>query len=377
MTNGEWGPHMRAMLGGPGTRGVEHQRIRRLFVIAAVALFVAAVGSGCGSKRRRPRRARRRPASRCRARRRPARALSTRSPGTLPGGEPTTPRPAQGGRLRPLFRELTAQRHAGAVLARLEARSGDRRIVDAARPLTIVYTIRQDAKFWDGNPVTVDDVIFSLKRNMDPKTGSIWIGLLQQRQEHHPDGTLGGHRQVQQARRALQQGDGHQRRRHRREGLRAEGRRGQVRLGHERDGQRALQARELEVGQRDRARGQPGLLGPSLRPKVQKVTLKFIADTSTITSALLVGRDRRRLRGAGDQHPGPQVGIERQALLRPQRLAVRGRISKPERAPWATPNCARRSRWRSTAGDRREGLQRRRPMPNKTIRRRRAWDPRR
>ena len=37
-----------------------------------------------------------------------------------------------------------------------------------------VYAIRTDAKFWDGNPVTADDVVYSLSRNMDPKSGSIW-----------------------------------------------------------------------------------------------------------------------------------------------------------------------------------------------------------
>ena len=44
-------------------------------------------------------------------------------------------------------------------------------------PKTLVYTIRQDAKFWDGNPVTADDVVYSLNRNMDPKSGSIWIAF--------------------------------------------------------------------------------------------------------------------------------------------------------------------------------------------------------
>ena len=51
--------------------------------------------------------------------------------------------------------------------------------------MTIVYTIRQDAKFWDGNPVTADDVVFSLKRHMDPEDGLDLGRLLQQRQEHH------------------------------------------------------------------------------------------------------------------------------------------------------------------------------------------------
>jgi peptide/nickel transport system substrate-binding protein len=42
-------------------------------------------------------------------------------------------------------------------------------------PLTLVYQIRQDAKFWDGNPVTADDVVFSLARQMDPN--GVWYAM--------------------------------------------------------------------------------------------------------------------------------------------------------------------------------------------------------
>jgi peptide/nickel transport system substrate-binding protein len=42
-------------------------------------------------------------------------------------------------------------------------------------PLTLVYQIRQDAKFWDGNPVTADDVVFSLARQMDPL--GVWYAM--------------------------------------------------------------------------------------------------------------------------------------------------------------------------------------------------------
>ncbi len=44
-------------------------------------------------------------------------------------------------------------------------------------PVTLVFTIRQDAKFWDGNPVTVDDVIFSMERQRDFASGAIYAGL--------------------------------------------------------------------------------------------------------------------------------------------------------------------------------------------------------
>ena len=41
-------------------------------------------------------------------------------------------------------------------------------------PQTYVYQIRDDVMFWDGTPMTVDDVVFSLKRHLDPAEGSYW-----------------------------------------------------------------------------------------------------------------------------------------------------------------------------------------------------------
>ncbi|MBK5232909.1 MAG: ABC transporter substrate-binding protein [Thermoleophilia bacterium] len=41
-------------------------------------------------------------------------------------------------------------------------------------PLTFVYTIRSGVKFTDGNPLTAEDVAFSLNRNLDPALGSYW-----------------------------------------------------------------------------------------------------------------------------------------------------------------------------------------------------------
>ena len=39
-------------------------------------------------------------------------------------------------------------------------------------PLTYVYTVRKGVKFWDGTPLTADDVAFSLGRHLDPKLAS-------------------------------------------------------------------------------------------------------------------------------------------------------------------------------------------------------------
>ncbi len=41
-------------------------------------------------------------------------------------------------------------------------------------PTTWVYTIRREVTFWDGKPLTADDVAFSLSRHLDPKVGSFY-----------------------------------------------------------------------------------------------------------------------------------------------------------------------------------------------------------
>lgn len=41
-------------------------------------------------------------------------------------------------------------------------------------PVTFVIELRDDVSFWDGSPVTADDVVYSLQRNLDP--ASQWFG---------------------------------------------------------------------------------------------------------------------------------------------------------------------------------------------------------
>ncbi|TAK29882.1 MAG: ABC transporter substrate-binding protein [Myxococcaceae bacterium] len=42
--------------------------------------------------------------------------------------------------------------------------------------LTWTIGIRDDVTFWDGSPMTMDDVVYSLKRHNDPAEGSYWTG---------------------------------------------------------------------------------------------------------------------------------------------------------------------------------------------------------
>ncbi|MEU6663124.1 ABC transporter substrate-binding protein [Streptomyces sp. NPDC046821] len=43
-------------------------------------------------------------------------------------------------------------------------------------PTTWVYRLRKGVTFHDGTPLTADDVVFSLNRNLQPKLGSYWSG---------------------------------------------------------------------------------------------------------------------------------------------------------------------------------------------------------
>jgi peptide/nickel transport system substrate-binding protein len=45
---------------------------------------------------------------------------------------------------------------------------------DWADDTTFVIKLRRDVRFWDGTPMTAQDVAFSLQRNMDPKSGSVY-----------------------------------------------------------------------------------------------------------------------------------------------------------------------------------------------------------
>jgi peptide/nickel transport system substrate-binding protein len=42
---------------------------------------------------------------------------------------------------------------------------------------TLVFTVNPKAKFWDGNPVTAADVVYSLDRQMNPKLGGFYTGV--------------------------------------------------------------------------------------------------------------------------------------------------------------------------------------------------------
>ena len=46
--------------------------------------------------------------------------------------------------------------------------------VDNPDPTTYMYKLREGVKFSNGDPLTADDAVFSLKRNLDPDSGTFW-----------------------------------------------------------------------------------------------------------------------------------------------------------------------------------------------------------
>ena len=48
--------------------------------------------------------------------------------------------------------------------------------VDKPDDLTQIYTLRDDVTFWDGTPMTADDVAYSLNRQLNPDNGSYFVG---------------------------------------------------------------------------------------------------------------------------------------------------------------------------------------------------------
>ena len=153
-------------------------------------------------------------------------------------------------------------------------------------PVTLVYQIRQDAKFWDGNPVTADDVVFSLTRQMDPEAGGIWYGVFASVESIEKTGpsevtvkflmpnelfakSVGAGVIVEQAF-VEQAGKDYG-------------------TGTNIMGSGPYKLVSWTSGANIELEASADYWDANLKPKVQAVTLEFLTDTGTITSALLSG----------------------------------------------------------------------------------------
>ncbi|MBW8481230.1 ABC transporter substrate-binding protein [Actinomadura parmotrematis] len=60
--------------------------------------------------------------------------------------------------------------------------------VDHPDPLTYVFHLRKGATFWDGKPVTPEDVVYSVRRVLNPALGSSWVGWAAHMKSIEPTG---------------------------------------------------------------------------------------------------------------------------------------------------------------------------------------------
>ncbi len=272
------------------TRGRTRPGKRILGVLCVTVLLLAAVLlSSCGSSNE--------PASTA-STAAASGLVSSTTPGTgtldsivwaLPLGEPTTLDPVKAGDYGPCF--VSSQLHDTLVRysPEWELGPGIAESWDYVNDKTLIFTIRQNAKFWDGNPVTADDVLYSLQRSATWDSGSIWAGFFSNVKSMkktgdwevtikfaNPDELLlkelatsaGGIVEKSYVEKVGDQKYG---------------------AGMNVMGSGPYKITSWKSGSEIALEAVPGYWDANLQPKVQKVALKFITDTSTLTSALLSG----------------------------------------------------------------------------------------
>jgi peptide/nickel transport system substrate-binding protein len=271
------------------SRRSQHRRWLSLAVLLAImAVLVAVAVTACGESEETPS-----------GGKTPAEGLQSTTPaadGTvdhitwnLNFGEPTTIDPIKAGDYGPCF--VSSQLHDTLVRysPEWELGPGIAEKWDQVDDLTLVYTIRQDAKFWDGNPVTADDVLYSLQRCADWDTGSIWASFFDNVKSmkktgpweitvkfSKPDelfnkemGTVAGGI----VEKAYVEKVGNEK----------------YGSGTKVMGSGPYKITSWESGKEITLEAMPTYWDANLIPKVATATLTFISDTSTITSAILSG----------------------------------------------------------------------------------------
>lgn len=94
----------------------------------------------------------------------------------LPYGEPTTIDPAKTGDFSSNSVVTNLCESLLQIQPDFSTKPGLAESVDQPDPTTIVFTLRDGVSFWDGQPLTADDVVYSLERNTDPAVQGINAG---------------------------------------------------------------------------------------------------------------------------------------------------------------------------------------------------------
>lgn len=95
----------------------------------------------------------------------------------LPAGEPTTLDPMRAGATSESTVVANLCEHVLAVEPDFSVGPGLATSADWVDPRTFVIELRRGVRFWDGAAMTADDVVWSLRRNIDPRAQSIYAGV--------------------------------------------------------------------------------------------------------------------------------------------------------------------------------------------------------
>lgn len=92
----------------------------------------------------------------------------------LPWGEPTSLDPAKVGDYSPAAVESNLCEGLVSIDPEFRTHPGLAEKISRPDDKTIVFDLRTNVKFWNGDKMTPEDVVYSLKRNTDNKVGSFW-----------------------------------------------------------------------------------------------------------------------------------------------------------------------------------------------------------
>ena len=213
------------------------------------------------------------------------------------------------------------------------------------RPTTFVITLKDGVTFWDGKPVTADDVVYQPAARRDPKLGGFYPQVFARVKSIKATGARDRHDEAQAARLLVRRRAVADGRRRPREGVRS---RPTARSSAPSTAARCAPGRTRSTRGRParaHASSRTTTTGTRPRPKVAKIDFKGVPGRAVADLGLPHRRARRLLpAGAGDARPAQGASNLKVGTEGPSFGDRRDRRSRASRACSATSGCARRCR---------------------------------
>ncbi|MBN1527522.1 MAG: ABC transporter substrate-binding protein [Thermoleophilaceae bacterium] len=258
----------------------------------------------------------------------------------LPYGEPVTIDPIQAGDYAPDFMVSQMCDFLLRFNPKWELEPGLAESWDQPDDRTLVFKIRKGVKFWDGRPMTVDDVVYSLKRNLDEDAGSLtapYFANVESMEASGPSEVTVRFKQPDELfLKEMAAGPGAvvQRDFTEKAGSKIGTAQGGVMCTGPYEFESWKPGAEIKLAKND------DYWDPDLQPKIANVTVRFLSETTTLTSALVSGEvagaygipatsiPALQRAGSGTLYYGPstqQLGIY---TARPEGLMADERVRK-------------------------------------------------